>query len=143
MLSYEPGWLAVLGTRRKNKIHSFIHMRNFGPTNSMVPRLHQSNSHIKRKLRVWRAQKCIALIGAETVLTSAGPQTTPFHGGQYRDGNGNFRKLGPTYRHGTTFPQEECLYQMEGTGMENPKMYSSIPWKNPTDLCGSTNYPVS
>ena len=22
--SYEPSWLAVLGTRRKNKIHSFI-----------------------------------------------------------------------------------------------------------------------
>ena len=24
--SYEPSWLAVLGTRRKNKIHSFIHI---------------------------------------------------------------------------------------------------------------------
>ena len=47
----------------------------------MVPRLHQSNGYMKRKLRVWRAHKCIALVGAETVLTSAGPQTTPFHGG--------------------------------------------------------------
>ena len=33
----------------------------------MVPRLHQSNGYIKRKLQVWRAQKCIALVGAETV----------------------------------------------------------------------------
>ena len=24
--SYEPSWLAVPGTRRKNKIHSFIHI---------------------------------------------------------------------------------------------------------------------
>ena len=107
----------------------------------MVPRLHQRNGYIKSKLRVWRAQKCIALVGAETVLTSAGSQTTPFHGAQYRDGNGNMRKLGPTYRHGTTFPQEECFYQTEATGMENPKMYCSSPWKNPTYLCGLQTAP--
>ena len=47
----------------------------------MVPRLHQSNGYIKRKLRAWRVQKCIALVGADTVLTTAWPQTTPFHGG--------------------------------------------------------------
>ena len=47
----------------------------------MVPRLHQSNSYMKRKLRAWRVQKCISLVGADTVLTSAGPQSTPFHGG--------------------------------------------------------------
>ena len=38
----------------------------------MVLHLHQSNCYIKGKLRVWRAQKCIALIGAENVLTSEG-----------------------------------------------------------------------
>ena len=59
----------------------------------MVPRLHQSNGYIKRKLRVWRAQKCIALVGAETVLTRAGPQTTPFHGGQYRVINWKYVKI--------------------------------------------------
>ena len=48
----------------------------------MVPRLHQRNGYIKSKLRVWKAQKCIALVGVETVLTSVGPQTTPFHWGQ-------------------------------------------------------------
>ena len=50
----------------------------------MVPHLHQSNGYIKRKVRVWRAQKCNALVGAETVLTSAGPQITQLHGGQQR-----------------------------------------------------------
>ena len=47
----------------------------------MVLCLHQRNGYIKRKLRVWRVQKCIALVGADTVLTSAGPQTTQCHGG--------------------------------------------------------------
>ena len=46
----------------------------------MVPRLHQRNGYMKRKLRAWRVQKCIALVGADTVLTSAGPQSTLFHG---------------------------------------------------------------
>ena len=109
----------------------------------MVPHLHQINGYIKRKLRAWRAQKCIALVGAETVLTSAGPQTTPFHRGQYRVGNGNMRNFRPTYQHGIAFPQEECLYQKEATGMENPKMYCSSPWKNPIYMCRSANYPVS
>ena len=50
----------------------------------ILPHLHQCNGYIKGKLREWRVQKCIALAGADTVLTSAGPQTTPYHGGQYR-----------------------------------------------------------
>ena len=47
----------------------------------MVPHLYQSNGYIKRKLRAWRVQKYITLVGAGTVLTSVGPQTTPSHGG--------------------------------------------------------------
>ena len=47
----------------------------------MVPHLHQCNRYIKRKLRAWRVQKCSALVGADTVLTSAWKQITPFHGG--------------------------------------------------------------
>ena len=66
----------------------------------MLPRLHQGNDDIKTKLRVWRAQKCNADVGAETVLTSARPQSTPFHGGQYWVQNGNMRKFGPTNLHG-------------------------------------------
>ena len=66
----------------------------------MVPRLCQSNGYIKRKLGSWRVQKCIALVGADTVLTTAWPQTTPFHGG-YRAQKGNMRKFGPIYPDGT------------------------------------------
>ena len=47
----------------------------------MVPRLHQSNGYMKSKLRAWRVQKCIALVGADSVHTSAWPQTSMFHGG--------------------------------------------------------------
>ena len=50
----------------------------------MVPHFHRMNVYIKWKLRVWRSQKGIALVGAEAVLTSVGPQTTPFHEGQYK-----------------------------------------------------------
>ena len=46
----------------------------------VVPRLYQSNGYIKRKLRALRVQKCIALVGADTVLIRAWPQTNPFHG---------------------------------------------------------------
>ena len=47
----------------------------------MVPRLYQSNGSIKRKIRAWRVQKCISLVGANTVLPSAGPQSNLFNGG--------------------------------------------------------------
>ena len=47
----------------------------------MVPCLHQSNGYIKRKLRAFRVQKCFALLVADTVLTTAWKQSTPFHGG--------------------------------------------------------------
>ena len=87
--------------------------------------------------------KRIALVGEETVLTSMGQQSAPFYEGQYRAENGNLCKFGPTYWYSTTFPQKECYYQKEATGMESPKMYCSIPWKNPTCLCWSANYPVS
>ena len=50
---------------------------------SMVPCLHQGNIYTKRKLRVWRDQKCIPLVGAITPLNGAGRQTTPSRGRQY------------------------------------------------------------
>ena len=89
----------------------------------MVPRLHPSNGYIKRKVRAWRVQKCIALVGAGTVLTSAGPETTTFHGGQYMAQNGNMRNFGPTNPHGTAFAPKQWLYQKEGTCMQSSKMY--------------------
>ena len=47
----------------------------------MVQRLHQNNGYIKRKLRAWRVQKCITIVGADIVLITAWPQSTSFHGG--------------------------------------------------------------
>ena len=42
----------------------------------MVPCLHQKIIYTKRKLRVWRNQKCIPIVGAITQLTCAGCQNT-------------------------------------------------------------------
>ena len=88
----------------------------------MISLLHQSNGYIKRKLRAWRVQKSIALVGADTVLTSWGPETTPFQGRQYRAQNGNMRNFGPTNPHGNAFAPKQWLYQKEATGTESSKM---------------------
>ena len=109
----------------------------------MVPCLHQSNVYLKRKLQVWRVQKCIPLVGAKTALTCTGRQTTPSHVNQYRAENGNFRKSGSTFRRGTVFAPKQCLDQKEAKGMESPKMHSSSRWKNHTYPCGTANYLVS
>ena len=69
----------------------------------MVPHLHQCNGYIKRKLWPRRVQKCIALVGRDTVPTSAGRHTTPCHGGQYSVHYENMRNFGPTNSHGTAF----------------------------------------
>ena len=97
-----------------------------GLPNPMVQRLHQCNGYIKTKLPAWRVQICIALVAADTVLTSAGPQTTPCHGGQYRVQRGNLRNFGPTKLHGTAFAPMQWLYQKEATGMESSKMYALV-----------------
>ena len=76
----------------------------------MVPRLHQSKGYIKRKLHEDRAQNSNAAVGAEIVLSIAGPQTTPFNGGQYMAENGNMRNLGSTNPHGTAFALKQLLY---------------------------------
>ena len=77
----------------------------------MVPRLHQCNGYIKRKLRACRVQKCIAIVGADTVLTSAGPQTTSCHGVQCRVQRRNMRNFEPTNPHGTASPPMQWVYQ--------------------------------
>ena len=88
----------------------------------MVPRLYQSNGYIKKKLGEWRAQKCNAIVGADTGLTSAGPQTTPFHGGQHRTKTGNMRNFGPTNPHGTAYAPNKWLHQKEARCIESSKM---------------------
>ena len=109
----------------------------------MVPCLHQSNVYIKRKLQVWRVQKCISLVGEKTELTCAGRQTTPSHVSQYRSENGNLRKSVSTFRHGNMFAPKQCLYLKEATGMEIPRMHCSSRCKNSSYLCGTANYPIS
>ena len=97
----------------------------------------------KRKLRVWRDQKCIPLVGAITPFNCAGSRNTPSRRRQYRAKNGKFGILGRTYSHGTVFAPRKYLYQKEATGMETPEMYSVSRCNNPTYLCGPSNYPVS
>ena len=99
---------------------------------SMVPCFLQGNIYIKRKLRVWRDQKCIPFVGAITALNCEGRQSTPSRGRQYRAQNGKFGKLGRTYGHGTVFAPRKYLYQKEATGVESPEMYSVSRCNNPT-----------
>ena len=102
----------------------------------MVACFHQGNVYTKRKLRVWRDQKCIPLVGAITTLTCADRHNTPSRGRQYRAQNGKFGKLGRTYGHGTVFASRKYLYQKEATGMERTEMYSVSRCNNHTYLCG-------
>ena len=102
----------------------------------MVPCLHQYNVDIKRQLQVWRVQKYIPLVGAKTVLTCVGRQTTQYRVSQFRAENGGLRKCGSTFRHGTVFALKQCLYQKEATGIEILKMHSSSRCKNRTYLYG-------
>ena len=110
---------------------------------SMVPYLHQGNIYTKRKLRVWRDQKCIPLVGAISPLNGAGRQNTPSRGRQYRTQNGKLRKLCRTHLHGTVFAPRKYLYKKEAKGMERPEMYSVSRCNNPTYLCGPSKYPVT
>ena len=61
---------------------------------SMVPCFHQGNIYTKRKLRVWRDQRCIPFVGAITPFNCVGHGKTPSRGRQYRAQNGKFGKLG-------------------------------------------------
>ena len=100
--------------------------------NTMVPRFHQCNGYIKRKLPAWRVQKYNALVGGDTVLTSWGSQTTPSHGWQYNVQRGNLRNFGPIKPHGTAFAPMQWLYQKEATGIESSKMYCPSRYRNRT-----------
>ena len=110
---------------------------------SMLPHLQQYDGYIKRKLRAWRIQKCIAVVGVDTVLTSAGPQTTQCLEGQYRVQTGNMRNFEPTNPHGTASAPMQWLHEKEATGMESSKMYCPSRCRYRTYQCGAENYPVS
>ena len=111
--------------------------------NPMVPHLHQCNGYIKRKLPAWRVQKCIALVGADTVLTSAVLQTTPCHRGQYTVHGGTFRNFRPTKPHGTAFAPNAMVISKRSYRMESSKMYCPSRCRYRTYQRGATNYSVS
>ena len=108
---------------------------------SMIQHLHQSVGYIKRKVRAWRVQKFIALVGEDTVLTSVGSENTPFHGGQYRAQNGNMRNFGPTNPHGTAFARKQWLDKKESTGMDSSKMYCPSRCRYHTYQCRAETTP--
>ena len=106
---------------------------------AMVPCLHEGNHYTKRKLRVWRDQICIPLVGAKNPLTCTGRQTTTSRLMRYTAKTGKLRKLGGTYRHRTVFAPRKYLYQKNATGMDRSEMYSASRCKNDTYLCGLSN----
>ena len=109
----------------------------------MVPCFNQGNINTKMKLRAWRDQKGIPIVGAITPLTCAGRQNTPSRGRRYRAQNGKLPKLGRNYRHSTVFAPRKYSYQQEATGILRPEMYSTSWCNNPTYLCGPSKYTVS
>ena len=108
-----------------------------------VPYLHQGNIYTKRKLRAWRDQKCIPLVGAITPLTCAGRQNTPSRGRRYRAENGKLPTLGRTYRHDTVLALKKYLYRKEAKGMDRAEMYSASRCNDASYLCGPLKYPIS
>ena len=63
-----------IGSRKGN-------MRNFGSTNPHGTAFAPKQWLYQREAMGMESSKCIALAGADTVLTSVWPQTTQFHGG--------------------------------------------------------------
>ena len=78
-----------------------------------VPCLHQSNLHMKSKLREWRTQKCNPCFGAESPPLSTGQQTTRFHAAPYGTVSANLRKVGASFRRGTVFAPIQSTYVRE------------------------------
>ena len=116
-------------------------MRNSGLPIITVPRLHQSKGNIERKLRAWRVEKCITPVGADTAFTSAGPQSTQYHGGLYRAENGNMRNFGPTNPQGTAFPPKQWSHEKEATGMESSKIITLVGADSVLTSAGSQSAP--
>ena len=124
-----------------SKLHGFM-QRRMGPSVQIcgksglpfaeVPCLHQSNLHMKRKVREWRTQKCNPCFGAESPPLSTGQQTTRFHAAPYGTVSANLRKVGASFRRGIVFAPIQSTYEKEATGMENPKMQSLLSCRKPT-----------
>ena len=84
---------------------------NSGQPFALIPCLHQNNIYIKRKQWGRRTQKCKPFVGANSVRSCTGLQTTRFHAAPYLADNGNLWIFGATYRHGTMIAPKQCSYQ--------------------------------
>ena len=105
----------------QSNLHMKRKLREWRTQKCEVPCLHQSNLHMKRKLREWRTQKCNPCFGAESPPRSTGQQTTRFHAAPYRTVSANFPKVGASFRRGTVFAPIQSTYEKEATGMETQK----------------------
>ena len=109
---------------------------------AVVPSLHQGNISIKRKIRVWRDQKCIRVVGAKTPLTCEGRQTTRLKG------VGIGPRTESCINWGGPIAMVSCLHQgniyiKRKLHVWRQEMYSPSWCKKPFYLCGPSNYPVS
>ena len=137
---------------RVSKLPGFMQRRNLpsvqifrksGLPFSEVPCLHQSNLHMKRKLREWRTPKCNPCFGAESPPRSTRMHSTRFHAVPHGTVSENLRSVGTSFRRGTVFPPIQSTYEKEATGMENPKMQSLFWCRKPSSQYAPANYPVS
>ena len=104
---------------RASKLPGFM-QRRMGPSVQIcgksglpfaeVPCLHQSNLHMKRKLREWRTQKCNPCFGAESPPRSTRLQTTRFYAAPYGTVSANLR---------TVFAPIQCKFA-ESRGFLSP-----------------------
>ena len=92
---------------------------------------------------MWGTQKCNFLIGAETVPTVTGRQTTYSQAVPYMANIGNLRQFGASNPQGTVFAPNPCLYQKEAMRVGNPKMKFPNRCRNRTYRYGPVNYVFS
>ena len=109
----------------------FVHPNHHGTVFALKQWLH----HREAMGRVWRAQKCIALVGAENPLTRAGPKTSPLHGERYGIDNEKMQNFVHPNHHGTVFALKQWLHHREATSMESSKMYCPRRCRKPTYPC--------
>ena len=110
---------------------------------SMVPCLHQGNIYTKIKLRVWRDQKCIPLVGAITPLTFADRQNKPSRGRQYRVQNRKLVNCDGPISMVPCFHQVNIYTKRKLRVWRDQKCIRLGQCNNPTYLCGPSKYPVS
>ena len=110
---------------------------------AMATCLHQCKVIIKKKLRVWRAQKFYLLGCANTAPTCTGQQTTSCLAEPYWESNRNFQLSGLPITIVPCWHQFNVYIKRKLRGWRVQKCNFLVSAKNRTDRYGSTNYPVS